>query len=284
MSKPIFMSDAEVEQFITELRRQLNGMKFFGSISFKKDIKSTGKKASVYFTETAWVKIKALVDSFKTEVQWHGLTRRVSENEFEVYDIIVPPHEVSSATVTSDYAEYTDWLNALPDEVFNDLHFHGHSHVDMAVSPSGVDNKYRTDLVTQIPIPKDDEDAYYIFMIFNKKNEWSGEIFDIKNNTIYDTADITIDAYCGEIGWVSEFIKDAKKVAVEPKPAVPAVGSKGFNNDSSYVWDSKAGVYVKKGETKKGGKKEKKQSVDDYDYYSGYRYGGYYGSYGGWDE
>ena len=107
-----------------------------------------------------------------------GIGRRIAEirreigltqSEFEIYDIIVPPHVVTGSTVTADYTKYSEWLNALEDDVFNSLHFHGHSHVNMACSPSGTDMKYRQDVVTQLPVPKNEtDDSFYIFCIFNK--------------------------------------------------------------------------------------------------------------------
>jgi len=236
--------------------------------------------------------MKALVENFQTEVQWHGLTRRVGDHEFEVYDLIVPPHEVSSATVVSDYSKYTEWLNNLPDEVFNDLRFHGHSHVNMGVSPSGIDNKYRKDLVTQMPTPQaDDEDSFYIFMIFNKRGEWSGEIYDLKYNTLYSTADIDIDVYCGEQGWLSEFVYEAKKVAVEAK-ATPKPVYKGVAGDSKYSYDPQTGAYTEKTTKKTSAKKKSEWTpYEEEPYQRGYDYSAYYGYVGsaggyegGWDE
>ena len=219
MAKQIYMTNDDVESIVekvcTELRSNFSGLKCYGSIDIKRSFtfKSDDRIAMLYFTPIAWIKMTALVSRFETEVQWHGLVRRISENEFEITDIIVPPHEVSGATVTSEYKPYIEWMDGLDDDTFNAVRFHGHSHVNMAVSPSSVDTKYRLDLVTQLPKPTGNDDVFYIFLIINKKHEWSAEIYDLTNNALYDTDEIYMDCYLGD-GDIDSFIAEAKKVAV----------------------------------------------------------------------
>ena len=213
MAKPIYMTSTDVESICAELRNTLSGLKCYGSIDIKRSFKSDDRIAMLYFTPIAWIKMTALVSRFETEVQWHGMVRRISENEFEIYDVLVPPHEVSGATVTSEYKPYIEWMDGLDDDTFNAVRFHGHSHVNMAVSPSAVDNKYRLDLVTQLPKPTGDDDVFYIFLIINKKHEWSAEIYDLTNNALYDTSDIYMECQL-EDDDVDSFIAEAKKVAV----------------------------------------------------------------------
>lgn len=213
MAKPIYMTSTDVESICAELRNTLSGLKCYGSIDIKRSFKSDDRVAMLYFTPVAWIKMTALVSRFETEVQWHGMVRRVSENEFEIYDVLVPPHEVSGATVTSEYRPYIEWMDGLDDDTFNAVRFHGHSHVNMGVSPSAVDNKYRLDLVTQLPKPVGNDDVFYIFLIINKKHEWSAEIYDLTNNALYGTDDIYMGCDVGESD-VDSFIEAAKKVAV----------------------------------------------------------------------
>lgn len=212
MAKKIFMSPDDIEAVCVELREQLLGTKTYGSVNVKKNFKADARVAGLYFTPTAWAKMTALVAQYTTEVQWHGLVKRVSESEFRVFDIIVPPHEVTGATVTSDATKYSEWINALDDETFFDLHFHGHSHVDMPVSPSATDEKYRADLITQLPTPTEGEDVYYIFLIINKKHEWSAEIYDFTNNALYSSAEIDMDVSFENDSTLSEFLSKAKEV------------------------------------------------------------------------
>ncbi len=214
MAKPIYITNNDVEDICEELRKSLNGVKCYGGIDIKRSFKKDERTAAIYFTPNAWIKMTVLVANFKTEVQWHGMVRRISEDEFEVYDIIVPPHEVSGATVTSEYKPYGEWMDSLDDDTFNAIRFHGHSHADMGVSPSAVDNKYRTDLITQLPKPMGDEDEFYMFLIINRRHEWSAEIYDLTNNALYDTDEIYIACDLEDCD-VGTFIAEAKKVAVE---------------------------------------------------------------------
>ncbi len=220
MAKPIYMTNDEVEKMVEDFKTQLLKTKSFGSINIKKTISSDARKATVRFTPEAWAMVNILVTGFDTEVQWHGCVRRVSENEFEIYDIIVPPHTVSAATVTSDDGKYSEWLNGLDDEVFNSLRFHGHSHVNMGCTPSGTDMTYRKDIVTQLPsvTPDSNDDSFYIFLIFNKRGEWTGQIYDLKYNALYDMGEISVEVRIKENLTLKEFLAEAKKVAVKEQP------------------------------------------------------------------
>lgn len=215
MAKRIYMTDTDVESIVGELRSTLTGMRCYGSVDIKRTFKTDDRFALIYFTPIAWAKMATLVARYDTEVQWHGCVNRVSEFEFEIYDIIVPPHEVTGTTVTSAYKPYGDWLNALDDDTFNSVKFHGHSHVNMSVTPSGTDEKYRLDLVTQLPKPVNGNDVFYIFLIINKRHEWSAEIYDFTHNALYSTADIAIDTILDDDGdGLENFMAEAKKVAV----------------------------------------------------------------------
>ena len=279
MAKSIFMSDAEIERICCDLKNSLNSMKCYGSISVKPSIASDKRIAMLYFDPIAWVKMTALVARFSTEVQWHGMVRRLSENEFQIYDIIVPPHEVSGATVTTEYKSYIEWMDNLDDDTFNSIRFHGHSHVNMDVSPSSVDEKYRHDLITQLPKPQEGDDVYYVFLIINKKHEWSAEIYDLTNNALYNTDEIIMECPLGEDITVDTFVKEAKKVAVERTYYANSWKNQYCGSDSGKQVTS----IIKKEETKK--KNGKKGTGADS--YSGYEnleeyYAAIYGQ--GWDD
>ena len=124
---------------------------------------------TIYITGSALNKIKALVKHCDVEIAWHGTVKTV-DDKLIITNILVPPQNVTSVTATSDDAEYIEWLNNLPDKEFNSLRFHGHSHVNMSVSPSGTDTSYRNKLMANMP------NSTYIFMIINKKHEYSLEI------------------------------------------------------------------------------------------------------------
>jgi len=268
MAKELFISDEAIEKMIAEIRASLKKSK--GKIEIKQDLPTSDKRATIYFTSEAWTKMQSLVTIYTTEVQWHGLVRRISENEFEIYDILVFPHSVSASTVVSDQEKYSEWLNNLSDDEFNAMHLHGHSHVNMAVSPSGVDMQYRENVIATMPLPQEEEDSYYIFMIFNKRCEWSGQIYDFKYNTLYDTKDIDIDVFLYEDGMLSNFIAEAKKLTTEPPKICPPATT----GTKSPTTTSKTPANKKKNDTPK---------YADYDRWWDEKYGGdYYNQYGGY--
>jgi hypothetical protein len=253
MAKPIYMTNDEVEKMVEDFKTQLLKTKSFGSINIKKTISSDARKATVRFTPEAWAMVNILVAGFDTEVQWHGCVRRVSENEFEIYDIIVPPHTVSAATVTSDDEKYSEWLNGLDDEVFNSLRFHGHSHVNMGCAPSGTDMTYRKNIVTQLPsaTPDSTDDSFYIFLIFNKKGEWTGQIYDLKYNALYDTDEISVEVRIKENLTLKEFLAEAKKVAVKEQPKTQT--SNNFYTASNVSLTENLTGVLQRNENKKSG-------------------------------
>lgn len=242
MAKPIYVPQDEATRIIEALRAQILNSKCYGSIDIRQNFKSDDRCALLYFTPMAWIKMTALVSEFSTEVQWHGLVRRLSECEFEIYDILVPPHTVTAATVTSDQEKYSNWINGLDDETFNALRFHGHSHVDMAVSPSVTDTDYRKDVITQLPKPDANNDTFYIFLIINKRHDWSAEIYDLTYNALYSTTAKEIDmmVMLDDGDTVDNFVSEAKKVAVQ---SVSSYGGKNYGSSYSGYGNSYGGSY-----------------------------------------
>ncbi len=215
MARRIKCTNEEISNLMLQFEQALkNGRYQDGKISFETRMPESDDVATLTFTNKAWLKIMSLVMSFDKEVQWHGVVEKISDNEFKVKDILVFPHEITAATVTSNQSEYEEWLNNLDDDTFNHLRFHGHSHVSMSVSPSSVDMQYRENILVNIS-PNDDE-AYYIFIIVNKKYEISAEIYDIKNNILYSKGDIEMFMEIDDGEYLNDFLIEAKAVAKEP--------------------------------------------------------------------
>lgn len=216
MAKHIYLSGEELVKFNEKIAkyRVIDG-------ELKVSMPTDARRARLLFSPVAWVKMFGLVDAFATEVQWHGTVERVNENTFFIEDIFVLPHEAGSATVISDQEEYEQALMDLPADVFLRNRFHGHSHVNMSVFPSGVDNTYRKNMINNFSAtPSEDEDQFYIFLICNKKREISGQVFDLKYNALYETSDIQIDVDFGTHGSLNGFISDTKKIVKLSTPPV----------------------------------------------------------------
>lgn len=170
------------------------------------------------FSLKAWVKILSLINSYNTEVQWHGLVVRDNDTTFTVYDILIFPHSVTSCTVTSQQEEYEKWLNSLTNDEYRDLRFHGHSHVNMGVTPSSVDTNYRINIIKNFGKPTPEDDYFYIFFIGNKKGSYDIEIYDISNNVLYNTKDILLNVELEEGETLQKFMCEAESVVSEITP------------------------------------------------------------------
>ncbi|MCL2052845.1 MAG: hypothetical protein FWG90_00165 [Oscillospiraceae bacterium] len=120
-----------------------------------------------------------------------------------------------------DQEAYTKWLYELDDDTFNNIRMQGHSHVNMGVSPSGVDTSHRAKILEQL-----EQDMFYVFMIWNKSLSIHTLIYDIKNNIMYDNSDIPVKLLYDDEMY--SFLTDAKEKVknvsemprvTKPKPA-----------------------------------------------------------------
>lgn len=166
------------------------------------------ERPKVFVTAIAQKKMNALIDLCPKEVAWHGFVRK-DGTTYTIYDIVVFPQEVTAAQAYSNDAEYGAWLSEIPDEDYNNLRFHGHSHVNMTTSPSATDTAYQEDVVKLI---KD----YYVFAIYNKQGKFNVWVYDKEANWYYETADIDYEVEVPTIyEWAQENID---KYVKEHKP------------------------------------------------------------------
>lgn len=217
---PMRLTNKQIQEMISDLRKQIKLFKSTGSkvkIEFEFPELKERPKAKLIIQLEAWAKIQALVDQCNKEIAWHGLVTKEG-NRYIMEDIIVFPQTVTGATVTSDDTEYSLWLAQQPDEIFNKIRAHGHSHVNMGVTPSGVDTTYQEDIIRNL-------NSFYIFSIFNKKGDNWCVIYDVEDNIVYEDKDIelyTPDA--NAIPWakaaIKEYVKE-NKPAAKPKKKTP---------------------------------------------------------------
>lgn len=292
MAKKIFATETEIAEFLRSAQAQLlaeshnlkkrkfqNDQADGVTLNFKlKEVKDD-RKATITLSAQAYMKIFALVHTYSTEVEWHGVVERTAADAFHIKDVLIFPHKVTSATVISDQTEYEKWLDTLDDNTFNALRFHGHSHVNMGVTPSGVDMTYRYNILNNFGTPSETSNLFYIFLIFNKRGDISGEIYDLQNNALYSkstTAD-EIKIVIEDCDWLTDFLDEAKKVVTE---------SYGYSSygGGSYGGNSHSGTTTtpKSTSPKRGAKAEARQGslLDDDDTDDDY-YAGVYGRYGG---
>lgn len=233
-----------------------NGKINFSFGNYVKSFETKDRKAELYFTENAWLKMDALIQGFSTEVAWHGVAFRDDDETKDAYyitDIIVYPQKIASATVETDQEEYQNWLYSLTDEQFNNLRMQGHSHVNMGVTPSGVDINQQGQIIEQMH-----DDMFYIFMIWNKSHQKTIKIYDLKKNVLFETEDVEVKIYDEVIG-LQKFVDNAKSLC---KTTTYVSGNYSYKKPS-YCDTSAQKAEVKqyfdaKQETKKETKKETK--------------------------
>lgn len=252
-----------------------------GRIDFHRNLAEIDRRAKLRFTEKAYLKMTVLVSGFDSEIGWHGLAYR-SESEpdtFIVEDILVYPQKVTSTTVSPDQIEYQNWLMTQPDEIFNNIRFQGHSHVNMAVNPSGVDTAFYDEILSQL-----DDSMFYIFLVINKRGDKHIRIYDMANNTFYGTKDVDVEIM-NEIG-IDDILADAKKKVVrevyQSKAAASApVAAQTAQNYGGTGWNSSKPQKNEKKDDKTSKNKGAKPFGKDYPDYYGYDdYGRY--DYNGW--
>lgn len=302
MSKMITLPQEILNQYTQEFYEILRTGKFSdGKINFTKTLGTVDRKATVLFTEMAWQKMQTLIREFDKEVAWHGVAERCEEKDtYLISDILVYPQEVTGSTVTTDQNEYEMWLMKQEDGVFNNIRMQGHSHVNMSTSPSSVDLNLYDGILSQL-----DSDMFYIFMIYNKRGEKTVKLYDLRENILFETADVTVAVK--EVGDLTGFLEEAKELVVTKTynygtgvrtcgnsyPVYPSYGgysaqkkeepkkeNSSLGKTSPLVQGNKSGK-KRKGKRKKGNKSSGKQmSMSDYGY-PGYLdddddvYGGY---------
>ena len=168
-------------------------------------------KPRIIYSPLAWTKQTLLILSQSGEVGWHGIVENKGDNVFVITDILVYPQMVSSATVTTDELTYSNWLGGQPDDIFPKIRAHFHSHVNMGVVPSGVDEKDKESIVSQMKEGRD----YYIFMIWNKRFEFSADIYDAVNVVRFGAKDITVEIE--GLGEINAWLEKATENITEKK-------------------------------------------------------------------
>ena len=162
-----FVLNEAMQYFASKLNNSRGADSIDFSYKIKRVVPVDTAKTTLYIYERAFTKMAMYVMDNRTEIGWHGLARKLENNEgYAITDTLLYPQVITATTVNTDQKKYQDWLNAQPDEIFNQIKMQGHSHVSMSVSPSTVDETlYNTILQTL------QENDFYIFMIVNKSLE-----------------------------------------------------------------------------------------------------------------
>jgi len=240
----LLITQEERNQVLKELTEQVTKAKTTSeleSIKVPKDktIFKNVHKPEIYISASNLEKMFALVNASSVECQWHGLVKRseTNFNRFFIYKILVFPQINSSASTDTDENEYIDWLMQLDDDQFQDLRFHGHSHVNMAVYSSSIDDTFQQDLLANIK-----QNDYYIFFVLNKKREICILVYDYLQNTLFETKDCKIFLLDDNNELIDEWAKKELKEKAQTKTYK-------YTKTSSYYKNLNASFYYEDDDT-----------------------------------
>src|SRR5574344_517479 len=255
-TKRFINTDGMKDEILELLKAEYLSKEFYGEkIEVKLDLKEMVEKKmeeqhvsepKIYITVSAYHKIQTLVKEFSSEVAWHCLVEHPEgTNAYLIYDVLVFPQEVTGTTANGIDGEYEMWLATLPDEQFNKCRCHMHSHVNMGVTPSGIDEGYYANLMTQVT-------DFYITMIINKRDDYHLRFYDKTNNVLYIDKELII---CFEDGTPIKTWYDTVKTNVKERTVIPVRSSaledwEKNRTQSSMFEDDYYGSYYKKKETK----------------------------------
>lgn len=185
------------------------------------------EEPKVYITAEAYVKLRKLVDDTTTEIGWYGTVTKMPgfESVFVIDDILVYPQTVTGATCVQDDDRVFEFeLNLSTDQV-NRKRFHGHSHVNMGVTPSGVDEQFYQDILTQV-------DDYFIIMITNKSGAYYTRFYDMQNNILYTgiPVQVMLDNGIALEHWYDDATQNNIKEHTYTVPIKPGADKKNFQN------------------------------------------------------
>lgn len=192
------------------------------------------EEPKVYITTEAYVKLRKLVDDTTTEIGWYGTVTKMPglESVFVIDDIIVYPQVVTGATCVQDDDRVFEFELSLSTDQVNRKRFHGHSHVNMGVTPSGVDEQFYQDILTQV-------DDYFIIMITNKSGNYYTRFYDMHNNILYTSipVQVMLDDGIALEHWYDDATQDNLKEHTYTPPVKANADKKNFQGsifDSPY--------------------------------------------------
>lgn len=133
----------------------------------------------VYYTIEVFKMIEYIVFKQDKEVAWMGLVEKLSDTEYLIYKLYIPTQVVSATSVDISENAIAELVNKIMDEGHDpsELRYHGHSHVNMDVYPSIIDQQHMAEYVESAD--------YFIREIRNKKNKNKVDIFDKNQNKVF---------------------------------------------------------------------------------------------------
>lgn len=217
--KSIYLTEEEKEKllmkFLDEFKKEIDNYSFKvndKSFTLKAEFGSVAKeKVLIIYTQQAYMRMRSLVDYFDTEVSWYGLVSKLDDKTYLIYDVKICKQYVDGAKVDTEDDDTLEFFNNLTDDEAEHMHFQAHSHVNMSTSASAVDLQNQSDVIRNIG-----KTGFYIFQIWNKKEEISTYLYDLDNNIFYDSKDVEIDIE-DSLGTMTDYILSVKDLVCKKK-------------------------------------------------------------------
>lgn len=139
---------------------------------------------SILISSTALSKMSVFVDECSDEIGWLGTAYKNEEHNFiNINDVFLFDQEVHATTTEITPEGLSDFATELleqPDgiDIWNNMKIWGHSHVRMAVSPSGQDD-------SQMATFSESGHDWFLRLIANKNGEMKIDLYDYKTGVIY---------------------------------------------------------------------------------------------------
>lgn len=138
-----------------------------------KTVEFLDNRYELYILPEARQKMEIYCDLSEGEIGWLAFVEKFDKQGFLITDCALLKQEVHSATTEITPEGLLDFWNNTPAERQQHIKLWGHSHVNMAVSPSSQDNE-------QMEYFKDGN-PWFIRLITNKKREYHIDIYDYEN-------------------------------------------------------------------------------------------------------
>ena len=206
---------------------------------------------TIYITPNAYIKMRMLVDKSDKEVGWYGIVNQMPglDATYIIEDIVVYPQRVTGATVEQDESRMFEFEMSLTTEQVNHKRFHGHSHVNMSTGPSGVDESFYQDILSQVT-------DYFIITITNKRNEYTTRFYDVAHNILFTDVPIQLMQDDGTLylDWYEDNKKEIRdhykygslvnKEQVKPATPVNYKQQSIFDEEEELIWDPFTYEYI----------------------------------------
>ncbi len=206
------------------------------------DLEDNGLRYRLYFMKKAYDKMRLYVELCEDEIGWLGYVEKLKDGQgYMVTDVFLLDQEVHATTTELSPTAIIDFYNSLDEEgrekFLNSCKLWGHSHVNMAPSPSGQDDAQGLEL-------SKDVDDFYIRLITNKKGEYNITFYDKQIKAKVMTDEVIL--YSPEGIQLRKEIQEEIKQKVKKKTYTSTTPARTYDYSDSYYRHSSSTLSTKK--------------------------------------